>query len=193
MRSLIMSDVETGTEWSHILGRGMKGKYKGHQLKVILTDMVTWDVWKQEFPETTVLNMSRTSKNYTREFYRRPHEFVFGFDLDGQAWALPLDQLLKHDVHSFQIGKHSLLATFDKKGTVTHLFDRKHGEQVLDFEKVAEGTMRDQQSDSHWKILTGEAISGPMKGQLLNQRVGIMSFRRAWQNFHPASMDVSFD
>ena len=76
MRSLVMSDVETKTEWSHLLGRGMKGQLKGKQLKAIVADMVTWSAWREEFPDTTVLDMRNTSRNYTRDFYRNGKEFV---------------------------------------------------------------------------------------------------------------------
>ena len=39
---------------------------------------------------------------------------------------------------------------------------------------------------------TGEAIEGELKGKRLKPRVGIMSFRKAWQNFHPDSTEVDF-
>ncbi|MBI2478654.1 MAG: DUF3179 domain-containing protein, partial [Planctomycetia bacterium] len=122
MRSLVMSDVETGTEWSHLLGQGMAGPLKGKTLTPLITDMVTWDVWKREHPTTTALNMSRTSKDYSREVYRVPARFVFGFEEGGKAWSLPMEQLLKQPVHQFEIGEASLLATFDTSGTVVHLF-----------------------------------------------------------------------
>ena len=41
-------------------------------------------------------------------------------------------------------------------------------------------------------ITTGESVEGPLKGTRLEQRVGIMSFRKAWMNFHPDSRDVEF-
>ena len=75
MRSLVMSDVETRTEWSHLLGRGMAGKLKGKVLKPLITDMLTWAAWKEEFPATTVLNMSNKRDNYTRDFYADPSKW----------------------------------------------------------------------------------------------------------------------
>jgi hypothetical protein len=52
--------------------------------------------------------------------------------------------------------------------------------------------MQDTTSRSLWKISTGAAFEGPMAGRSLEQRVGIMSFRKAWQNFHPDSTDIEF-
>ncbi len=192
MRSLVMSDVETGTEWSHLLGRAMAGKLKGKELTPLITDMVTWDVWKREYPTTTALNMSRTSRNYSRDFYRDPSRFVFGFEEDGQAWTLAMNQLLKHPVHPFKIGDEPLLATFDARGSVTRLFSRVVGGRTLDFEQVDAATIRDHQSKTRWSIVGGIAIDGEMKGKRLTPHVGIMSFRKAWKNFHPDSRDVAF-
>lgn len=192
MRSLVMSDVETGTEWSHLLGRGMQGKLKGRVLEPIVSDMVTWAAWRQDFPDTTVLNMSNTSRNYSREFYRDPTRFVFGFEAGGKTWALPMAKLFKKPVHSFRIGDQSLLATFDRQGAVTRLFDTTFNGQRLEFVQVDDETMKDSQTQSRWVIRNGKAIEGPLAGRQLKQRVGIMSFRKAWKNFHPDSLDVEF-
>lgn len=191
MRSLIMSDTETETEWSHLLGRGMAGKLKGKELEPLVSDMVTWSVWRKQHPETTVLDMSKTSNSFTREFYRDPARFVFGFEVQGKTFALSMDDLLKHPVHSFEVEGHPLLATLEKTGMVVRLFDARVKGKPIGFKQLAQETMQDYQTQSHWK-LTGEAISGPMAGTRLEQRVGIMSFRKAWQNFHPKSRDIEF-
>lgn len=192
MRSLVMSDVETKTEWSHLLGRGMKGELKGKVLQPVVTDMVTWAAWREDFPETTVLDMSNTSRNYTSEFYRDPDRFVFGFQVDGKNWALPLTQMMQKPVHSFRVGDLSLLAAFDNEGVATRLFEAKAGDQELDFVQLDDETMQDRQTESRWSISRGKASAGPLSGTELKQRVGIMSFRKAWQNFHPKSVDIQF-
>ena len=193
MRSLVMSDVETKTEWSHLLGKAMAGKLKGRKLQPIITDMVTWSVWKKQHPDTTVLNMSRTTREYSSLFYRNPDRFVFGFEVDGQAYALPMTDMKANPVHQFSLRKTPLLATFDGKGAVTHLFERQVDGRVLNFEQLNDLMMTDQQTASHWNRLDGNCIKGELRGKMLKQRVGIMSFRKAWQNFHPDSQDVSFE
>ncbi len=192
MRSLVMSDVETDTEWAHLLGRAMAGKLKGKVLKPLITDMVTWKVWREQFPKTTVLKMPATSRQFTRDFYRDRSQFVFGFAMGSESFALPMEKMFDHPLHAFKLGDVSLVATFDRDGTATHLFDAKLDDQVLDFVLAETGTMKDRQTGSLWKTTTGEAVNGPMKGKLLRQRIGIMSFRKAWQNFHPESSDVEF-
>ena len=187
-----MLDVETQTEWSHLLGKGMAGKLKGRKLKPIITDMVTWSVWKEQHPNTTILNMPRTSHRYSRFVYDNPDGFVFGFEADGQAYALPMADMMANPVHQFSVGKTPLLATFGKEGVVTHLFEPRVDGRVLDFERVDDQIMTDRQTASHWELLNGNCIKGELQGKMLKQRVGIMSFRKAWQNFHPDSQNVSF-
>ncbi|MCP4507451.1 MAG: DUF3179 domain-containing protein, partial [Fuerstiella sp.] len=58
--------------------------------------------------------------------------------------------------------------------------------------RVDDQIMTDRQTASRWQKLNGNCIEGELQGQVLKQRVGIMSFRKAWQNFHPDSQNVSF-
>lgn len=190
MRSLIMSDVETGTEWSHILGEAMAGKLKGKELEPIITDMVTWGTWKKEHPDTTVLNMSRTREDYSATFYKEPSRFLFGFNVGSKHFALPMALMQQHRVLQFKAADKSLLATFDEAGKVTHLFEPQIDERMLQFKRLDDSTMQDSQTRSRWEILNGRCIDGPLKGKMLKQRIGIMSFRKAWQTFHPDSVDI---
>ncbi len=187
-----MRDLETGSEWSHLLGRAMAGELKNRELKPIVSDMVTWAVWKQQHPQTTLLHMPTRVKHYTTEFYRKPSKFVFGFDANGSTFALPMDQMLKHPVHHFQVETTQLLATFDKAGMAIHLFDPQIEGRSLNFEVVDERLMVDRQTKSQWELSSGRCVDGELKGEMLTQRVGIMSYRFAWENFHPDSKDVRF-
>ena len=186
-----MRDVETGSEWSHLLGEAMAGPLKGSVLKPVVTDMVTWGVWRQQHPKTTVLNMSRMHGGYSAEFYSDPDRFVFGFKIGSRYFALPLKTMQQQPVLHFQAAGKRLLATYVDQGKVIHLFDPEVDGRPLDFRQVDERLMTDQQTGSQWRILDGVCVDGPLKGKMLRQRVGIMSFRKAWQNFHPRSADIT--
>ena len=192
MRSLVMSDLETGSEWAHLLGRAMKGPLRGKELKPLVSDMVTWAVWKETHPETTVMRMPARRTDYTSLFYRDPTRFVFGLKVNGKAWALPLADLQTVPLLSFEIEDQPLLATYDAPGVVPRLFSRKSKGQVLEFSQTQDRRMKDAQTGSIWSCRTGRAIQGPLTGSQLEQHVGIMSFRKAWQDFHPNSNDVLF-
>ena len=191
MRSLIMSDVETGTEWSHLLGRAMAGELKDQELKPIVSDMATWKAWVARHPETTVLDMPRTSRHYDRDFYKDPNRFVFGFIFQGKPNAISLSVLEEHPVLAFSIDGNSLVATFDEEGMVARLFDASIDGKSLTFRSGINGEMKDQETGSLWNSGTGRSFSGPMKGKQLSQEVGIMSYRKAWDNFHPRSNEIT--
>ena len=78
-RSLVMQDLETKSLWSHILGECMEGELKGQRLEIVPSSMTDWKSWKEQAPETTAVLMSRTSKNYNRDFYKqKPSAFAIG-------------------------------------------------------------------------------------------------------------------
>ena len=202
MRSLIMRDVETESEWSHLLGKAMAGRLKGTELKPLITSMVTWRSWKEQYPETTVTTLSRTAGEFTDEFYRDKRSFVFGFVAEGKPYSLSMESISKAVVHGFSVPKalatadgpkeRFLVATYQESGTQTSLFSAVLDGKKLSFEVADEQHMRDSETGSLWTLTGGTAVSGPMKGRYLEPVVGIMSFTRAWNNFYPNQQAISF-
>ncbi len=184
MRSLVMSDLETGTEWSHLLGRGMSGQLEGEFLTPIVSDMLTWSAWRKRFPNTTALEMSRTSRRFTKELYADPEQYVFGFDVDGKSYMISMERLIESPVQSFVLNGQNILLTFDREGSVVRRFDSSVAGRLLTFQHEQSWIMRDKQTNSAWDLRDGAAISGDFNGRRLEQRVGIMSFRKAWIRFH---------
>lgn len=185
-RSLVMMDLETKSLWSHLLGRGMQGKHKDTLLKVIPSDITTWSAWKNEHPETKVLNLRRTSRQFVKDFYKEPRRFVVGFVGNFAMHHVAMDQLLKRPIANIDAKGLPLLVVFDPEGTATRVFRRKLDDQVLTFSPDSKARLKDDQTGSIWNR-SGAAMEGPLKGKSLEQQVSIPSFRRAWQNFHPDS------
>lgn len=181
-----MLDLETKSLWSHLLGRGMQGQHKGTLLKVLPSDITTWSAWKNEHPETTVLNLRRSSRQFVKDFYKEPKRFVAGFVGNFAIYHVSMDQLLKQSIANIDAKGLPLLIVFDPEGTATRIFRRKLGDQVLTFTASSKDKLKDDESGSAWNR-SGVAIEGPLKGKSLEQQVSIPSFRRAWQNFHPDS------
>ena len=193
MRSLVMRDLETKTEWSHLLGRGMKGPHEGKTLRPLVSDMVTWEAWLRDHPLTTVMDMPSRPHGYNSDFYDAPDRFVYGFESGGNAWAIPYSELQKNDVINFTIDDQAYVATFDEKGTAPRLFTANVDGRTLRFQLLHSGRMKDAETGSIWSITTGTAVEGALAGKSLRQQIGIMSFRKAWQNFHPKSRAVEID
>lgn len=190
MRSLIMSDVETNTEWSHLLGRGMKGKHKAKTLEPIVSDMLTWSAWREQFPDTTVLAMSRTAEVFTKDVFEDPQKYVVGFHVKGLPYMVPMKLFATQSILSVTLKEQPLLIAMDEEGSVVRLFDASVDHRELTFFNDDKEQLRDQETKSTWDRRTGEAIQGELKGSKLDQLVGIMSYRKAWLNFHPTSKTV---
>lgn len=190
-RSLVMVDEETGTLWSHLLGKAMEGKLQGRRLQSIPSTLTTWQAWKQNQPATTVIHLSRTANRFDTRFYRRPQLFVFGWVHEGeQAYAARFDTLLKHPLLNLTTEGTPLVLTFDPDSTSANLFLRQVSGRTLRMKARSSTRMEDEQTGTVWNSQTGTALSGPLKGQQLSPRVGIVSYRYAWSVFHPDSQLV---
>lgn len=181
-----MYDRETGSLWSHILGEAMRGKLKGTTLEIIPSAITDWKSWKAKHPKTTVVMLSRTSRQFKTDFYRNPGRFVIGFVVGGDARAWGFDVLQKSPVINDRFGKQSLLVTFDAKSSAPYLFGREVDGKTLEF-AFRERKLVDGGTGSEWDLTTGRAVSGAMKGKQLKPLPGVISFRKAWEKFHPSS------
>jgi len=192
MRSLVMSDVETESEWSHLLGRAMAGPLKGEMLTPIVSDLLTRSAWREQYPETTVLDMSPTARRYTAEIYEDAEKYVYGFQVEDQSYMVPMSRLIEKPIQTLRVEEKNVLIVFDSAGFAARFFDPRVGDQVWTFDAIDAETMRDQQTGSIWSRRTGGALRGELSGTELQQMVGILSFRKAWANFHPASLVLEF-
>ena len=99
---------------------------------------------------------------------------------------------MKHPNQQFDVDDYPLLALFDRKGMVVRLFSRVVDDQTLQFPKNNQSLVIDSTSKSTWS-LTGQALHGKLKGKQLSQEVSIMSFKKAWDDFHPQSKSITFE
>ena len=191
-----MLDTETKTLWSHILGRAMEGPLKGSELKAIPADMVTWDAWRQAFPNTTVLSMPRTrQQSYTNEFYRNPRQFVFGFRRPSGVQHCSLETLMKRSILNIG-GDEPLFISFDQNSTSVRIFKSTLDDGTVltfveDNDTLKKDNLKDEQTASVWNRVSGKAISGRLKGTQLAAHVGILSYAKVWRVFHPKSREVT--
>jgi hypothetical protein len=184
--SLVMLDQETQSLWSHLLGEAMQGKLKGKRLESIPCVMTDWESWRKQHPDGTVVMLSRTSKEYVREFYRQPQQFVLGVVLEGKAKAWGFDRLVKDPARNDLVGNTPVLVSFDKRSLTARLYSRKTKEKVLTFKRQGD-SLTDAETGSTWDPQTGRATAGPLEGTTLVLLPAVVSYRAAWQAFHPAS------
>lgn len=185
-----MMDAESESLWSHILGLCVEGEHKGTRLETLPSDMLTWSAWKAEHPETTVLNLKRTNRNYTSEFYKSPDRFVIG--IHGEKGMCHVSfATLKHALAvNLDARGTPVLITFDDDSTSARVFDRTLGERELTFSPVNTDQLQDRETGSIWNR-SGVSTNGELKGQTLQPLAGIISFRKAWTTFHARSQELT--
>ena len=152
--------------------------------------MTTWQAWRNRYPETTVLDLSRTSKSFTKDFYGEPSKFVVGFQGTSGMHHCSFATLMSQPLHNVMAGRQPVLLLFDKDSTSARLFDRRVDDRVLTFTQVSDSELRDAETSSSWDVATAAATAGPLEGQQLAPLVGIPSFTRSWLQFHPNSQQV---
>lgn len=196
-RSLVMQDQETGSLWSHILGKCMQGELKGTQLEALPSVMTTWEAWRKRHPDTDVMIWPQDGYQFEKDYYQKfgLERFVAGLVIGGKARAYRFDDLtdnpLVNDVHE----STPLVILFDGSSGAAYAWKRSIGDQVLEFKKpdaenLAAGevaTVIDTATNSQWDLTRGMAVSGPMKGRQLDPIVVIPSFKSAWDEFYPNS------
>ena len=182
--SVVMMDLETRSLWSHILGRAMRGPLKGETLKIIPSLMTDWKTWRSAYPESTVVLLTRTTRQYDRSFYRDLSQFVIGIVKSDDAKAWPFDELAKKPIVNDSFAGQPLVIIFDKPSSTVFVLSRKVDGKELTFQSDGESLI-DTQTGSAWNPITGYATGGSMKGKQLEPVAAVVSFRRAWMNFHP--------
>ncbi len=182
--SVVMMDLETKSLWSHILGEAMSGPLLGTKLKVIPSLMTDWKTWRTIHPNTTLAFLDRTTREYTRSFYRDLSQFVIAMRnaRESKVWAF--DRLSKYPIVNDQFAREPLVIVFDQKSSTAFVLSRRVDDRVLTF-KLSNEILIDNQTGSQWNAATGKAIQGQLKGKQLRPLVATVSFRQAWMRFHP--------
>ncbi len=179
-----MYDPETYTYWSHLLGQAMMGPMEETRLEQLPSVMTDWGAWKRRHPDTSVLWLPRTSREYRRDFYRSPDQFVLGIAEFAPPHAWRLDDLLRKPIVNDQYVDTPVVIAFDLESMTARMFERQFRGQTLNFERDARGFI-DRESRSLWDRVTGQCIAGYHKGQRLRVLPAIVSYRRSWMVFHP--------
>lgn len=182
--SLVMKDLETESLWSHLLGKCMQGELSDRQLRSLPSLLTDWATWRELHPETTVLILDRTRRDFTRSLYRAVNDFVVGVSCDGISRAWKFADLEQHLLVNDAYRDTPVVVAFHRPSATPFLYERQTESMVLTFVRKGE-TVVDEQTQSTWNLQTGMATDGELKGTKLNPLIGITSFSSAWEAFHP--------
>ncbi len=206
MNAVVMYDHQTDTLWSQFLSRGVKGPLADQPLEIVPAVQTTWEQWLNLHPDTLVLNKRGRYQGDTYEGYYRGgsagilgeankddrlprKELILGVAVSGLAKAYPFSAISRQPVINDRFAGDEVLVAFEPISESGAAFKRRLDGRTLTFEPadVRDGVtlMRDQETGSLWRVLTGQAIEGPLLGQRLERLPSHYSFWFAWSDFHP--------
>lgn len=184
--NLVMVDQETDSLWSQLLGEAMRGPLVGATLKTIPSTMTDWGTWKQRYPETTVVVMSRTDISYTRDFQAAADNLLIGLAEGDQARAWPAWELRKQPLANDEFAGRSVVVVYDSASGTAILHGRSVDDRLLTFDLQGERLV-DRETGTTWDLLSGVALTPPLQGKQLPRERGIVSNYHAWLTFRPRS------
>ena len=204
--NLVMYDRETGTLWSQFLSQAIKGPLTGHKLESVTFLHTTWENWRSLHPDTTVLDKGgRYASDAYASYYSGPSagihgrtfkddrlgvkEFVIGVAQEGYARAYPFRDLSDAPVVNDVVGATKVLVVFEPDSATGVVYNRTVDNRELHFEAAgADGEghalLRDEETGTVWRGVTGEAIEGPLAGTRLRQVSYTYSFWFAWRDHY---------
>ena len=202
MNVMVMYDRQTNSLWSQLLGQAIRGPMSGTELEYLPAWQTTWSDWSERHPETQAL-VKGYSGDYdpytgyylsgsagvigeTRRDDRLPtKQFIIGVDADDTTMAFPFSVLSQEPLVNAQVGAVPVLVLFDPDNASGVVFSRLAEGAILTFDRGAENTLVDLETGSVWDSLTGEAIEGPLAGQVLDRVKSTTAFWFGWKDFHP--------
>ncbi len=95
------------------------------------------------------------------------------FEVEGRARGYPLAILIWHEIVNDEFAGRPITVTFCPLCNASIVFDRRVGDQILDFGTTgnlrnSDLVMYDRQTESWWQQFTGQAIAGELTSTQLN-------------------------
>jgi hypothetical protein len=203
--ALVMYDRETGSLWSHVDGRAIKGPLAGQVLRPVPSMHATWREWKTLYPESLVLKKQgereSSYEDYNRDpsrigiFGRRlkdsalpPKERILGVRYNDAATAFVLKDVREAGIVQAQVGGMPIVLASLAPNLPVVAFERRISGRVLTFGRTEGSTeLEDADTRSRWRISDGVAVDGPLKGERLLRVTTYPAFWFGWQGFFPRS------
>ncbi len=200
--SFMMYDRQSESLWLHVTGEALKGPKRGKQLKFLPAEVMPWKAWKALNPTTKVL-LGEKVGGFMGSF--KLHERLANYGLavgSGRTNKLLRYTLLQRvPVLNTTAYSKPAVVTYDNKNGYAVCFGAFEDQKELHFDAiqpVEDGsgkqlTMRDAETGSTWLRMTGECISGALKGAQLERLPATSWLEKRWLGFYPGGEIVGLD
>ena len=207
MNALVMYDHQTESLWSQFLGQAVKGDFAGTKLEFIPALVTNWATWVELHPDTQVLDKGTRSANDPYSSYYSSEaagvlgetvkdkrlvakRLVIGLEKAGEAIAYPYPALSKTPVINDTFQDVPIVVVLDRGSGAGVVYSREVEGLILTFEVTDSQdrgslVMVDQETGSRWVSLTGEAVEGPLTGEILQRFRSHRAFWFSWKDYYP--------
>ena len=86
MNALVIFDRETQTLWSQFFGQGVQGELSGAKLELLPAQLLTWDAWKGQHPDTVALDQGGFANDSYMSYYFGDDAGVYGETNSDNDW-----------------------------------------------------------------------------------------------------------
>ena len=202
LNAMVMYDRQTDSLWSQFLGEAVEGPLAGAKLELVSSQLTTWSAWREEYPDTLVLDTLGPVSDHYAPYYtdgrsgllgqshfdgRLPSkDLVVGISGRTSQKAYPHRRLAETPVLNDKFEGLDILVAFDVATRSTSVFRSNLGGMNLTFsQSPSPGEMTDAETGSVWHKLSGVATEGPLKGRRLTPYPSFDVFWFAWTDFYP--------
>lgn len=209
--ALVMFDRETGTLWTQVDGKALRGPLAGSRLTEVAAVQTTWKAWKRLHPETLVLRKPSTLRGSGYEgYFKDPSKRgLFGTQGDNRlggkdkivgvhdgddAAAVPQSAIENQIAIQFVLAGEPVVVMYVPGEETPAVFRALVNGKTLTFRARKGGgsvVVEDAETGSEWSPLEGTAINGPLKGKRLERVPYLYSFWYAWSAYRPSTRVVT--
>jgi hypothetical protein len=195
----ILYDRQTGSWWSQVTGRGVRGTGLGHSLTKRPSTLTTWGLWRRLHPGTTVfVDPSLPGRRrFTEESLSRitqagggpvlNEDLVVAVEGASNSRAYLLRRLAQEHLVNDVVDGTPIVVLLAEDGVTARVLQRTGGGRILTFAPLAGDRLKDAETGSTWDALTGRATAGPLAGQELGEMVFTSALWYAWRSHRPGT------
>jgi hypothetical protein len=207
-QNFIMRDEETGSWWQQVTGEAILGPLKGHRLKEVSHDEISFGIWKGERPQGRVLRPDAAitvageyaPANWEERMKRmpvvtptgaeqplEPRALVIGINISSESKAYPLSALQKQSPVIDNVGGVPVLIVVGQDNRSVRAYERTvDGRKLEFFKKAGDAQLQlvDAETGSDWDF-TGRATAGPLAGRQLQKVALLEDYWFDWRAYHP--------